>query len=215
MTHGWKELVGGLLAGELPGERSHRKMLPPGRTLEIPHRSGSVRNSGVLVLLFLSGEDLRTLLIRRTMRMVHHPGQIAFPGGRQEEGDGSPLAAALREMAEETGVSLEEEDVLGPLTPLYIPVSHYLVHPFAAWKPVLPRITLHTAEAEKEVYFPLVSKQLLPGHASAEVYTGNGRLRVPGYLCEGEIIWGATAMMLAELLDLLARLPGIARSGQL
>ncbi len=206
MSQSWKVELIRALSQELPGERSHRKLLPAERNLESPAHGDAVKTSGVIVLLVPEGDDLYGCLVRRSRHLSHHPGQVGFPGGKKEPDEFSPLEAAIRECAEEIGAGPEQYEILGALTPLFVPVSKYLVHPFLAWSYHRPSLTLNPEEVEKLIWFPVLKDHRVPVPERTEALTGSGSLRVPAFRYDGEIIWGATAMILSELADLLTGL---------
>ena len=118
----------------LPGIPAQLAMAPEPRTghkayFEVEDTS---RKAGVLVLLYVKDRRLCVLLTRRTERVLHHRGQISFPGGEQHPGE-SLEATALRETVEEMGLDLTAVRVLGRLTPLYIPPSNYCIYPTVAF----------------------------------------------------------------------------------
>ncbi|MBW6481037.1 MAG: CoA pyrophosphatase [Bacteroidales bacterium] len=123
MKH-WRTQIEELLKNCLPGENSHRKMLPPERELQMPSENQQALHSGVMLLLFPDKNDLYTCLIKRSALMKIHAGQIGLPGGRHEKMDASPRETALRETTEEIGLPAEKVTVLGSLTPLYVSVSN-------------------------------------------------------------------------------------------
>lgn len=187
----------------LPGLSAQEKMT--GRVLPMPEQvPASARPSAVLFLLFGSEEDLHLLLIQRTADGRAHSGQISAPGGRWEPTDADLRTTALRETEEEVGIPPRDVDVLGALTPLYIPVSNFLVHPFVGYAPSLPPLSpsaheVHrTLEVSLDALFNPATKiltEVRPASVPGLV------LNVPAYKLEDDdsIIWGATAMMLAEL----------------
>ncbi len=198
----WPLKIARALAQKLPGEKSHRKMLPPGRELDCtPGEQLAVRQSGVLLLLFPIGRELYICLIRRPATMKDHAGQIGFPGGKCEKNDTNPLQTALRESMEEIGILPEKVKILGALSPLYVSVSQFLIHPYVAWSSSKPGFILNSGEVEKLLLFPLSC--LLSGQqvTFANVETQTGKLCVPVILHERETIWGATAMILTEFAD--------------
>jgi 8-oxo-dGTP pyrophosphatase MutT (NUDIX family) len=186
----------------LPGLTAQETMT--GRVLPMPEEiPASARPSAVLFLLFGEESDLRVLLIQRTADGRAHSAQISAPGGRWEPADADLRTTALRETEEEVGIAPKDVDVLGKLTPLYIPVSNFLVHPFVGYTSVLPPLNLNTHEVDGTLEISLsrlfsarakVTTEVRPSSAPGLV------LNVPAYKLEdGSIIWGATAMMLAEL----------------
>ncbi len=193
------EMIKKALSGDLRGIRSHRKMMPPNRELTV---SGSNRKrlkpSSVLLLLYAEKNELYACLIKRQATMKHHAGQIAFPGGKIEAG-GTPVETALRETWEEIGVSPDKIEVLGLLTELFVDVSGFVIQPVVGWLEEKPEFRINTAEVEKTILFPLMkfSNKL----DETELETASGILKVPCFHFEGEIVWGATAMILAEFFD--------------
>ncbi len=196
------------LAGKLPGESAHRDMLPPGRRLDVPpHEINLVKNSGVLVLLFPENDKLYTCLTRRPASLKHHPGQISFPGGKVEKQDLSALWAAMREAREEVGIDPQNVEILGKLSDLYVHVSQFKIHPFVGWTDQRPDFLLNDGEVEKLVLFPVMDFLDRDLVHEKELMTVTGPLMVPYFSYDGEMIWGATAMILSELFELFRRMP--------
>lgn len=169
------------------------------------------RPAGVLVLLFpqreaSGGEPDRggtTLpLTLRTETMGLHSRQVSFPGGALEEGE-TPTEGALREASEEVHLEPASVEVLGELTPLHIPISAYLVHPVVAAAPEPPRLTPDPTEVEAILEAQLQELMERGSTAWAWLDRPRGRLLVPHFSVHGIRVWGATAMMLAELLTIL------------
>lgn len=192
-----------LLGGPLPGEAAQLQLAHRARRPEAP--SGATpREAGVLVLLYPdAGGAIRFPLIVRSASDTRdkHAGQIALPGGRREREDTSIADTALREAAEEIGAVVEEVRVLGQLSPLYIPVSNFRVTATVgyaaramAWRP-------QPSEVERIVHAPLAG--LLADdylrHTDMAPGAGAELLGVPYLPLAGEVVWGATAMMLSEL----------------
>jgi len=203
---GHGEIMEALAAG-LPGATAHLRMLPPGRAyVEAGEVPAEALESGVLVVLFEDRERIYTCLIKRPAHMKVHAGQVGFPGGRREPSDTNTLDTALREAFEETGIQPETVAVVGPLTPLYIPVSRFVIYPWLAWSPSIPRFLLNREEAEKIILFPFPSA----GEALQVITTFTdsvtGRLGVPAFSFDGETIWGATSMILSEVAEVMARI---------
>jgi 8-oxo-dGTP pyrophosphatase MutT (NUDIX family) len=200
----WRVHIENLLNNHLPGEISHRKMLPPERDLYPAVPTMEVQPSGVLLLICPSGDELYVCLIKRSATMKIHAGQIGFPGGKQEKGDSGPQATALRETTEEIGLPSGNIRILGNLTPLYVSVSNFMIYPFVGWTSAIPRFPLNHREVEKLLFFPLLGHIARPTIEFREMETVSGILRVPGIPFEGEFIWGATAMILAEFMDIIS-----------
>lgn len=192
------------LAGDLPGQNSHRKMLPPGRRLKIVDQELSVvRQSSVLLLLFPEGDQLYICLTKRPSTMKHHPGQISFPGGKLEKDDDSALVAALREAREEVGIDPSSVEILGKLSDLYVEVSQFSIQPFLAWADMKPEFNVNYDEVEALILLPLEHVMEDNIIAETEMETVTGRLPIKYYPFNNEIIWGATAMILSELVEIL------------
>ena len=193
-----------ILKGELPGIQAHSKMLPPGRRLKtIEEELSMVKQSSVLLLLFPEGDHLYTCLTKRPRTMKHHPGQISFPGGKFEKEDISAEMTALREAREEVGLDHAGIEILGRLSDLYVEVSQFSIQPFLAWADTKPDFVVDFGEVEELILFPIsdfVSDEVI---SETELETVTGPLRVKYYPFNGEFIWGATAMILAELIEIL------------
>lgn len=190
-----------LLQSELPGAKSHYKMLPPGRVLKAaPADKNRKKNSSVLLLLFQENNELFACLIKRPSHMKHHAGQIALPGGRMEEGE-TAVETALRETFEEIGVPQEEIQIIGQLTKFYVEVSRFEIQPIVGWLNQRPTVTLCCYEVEKMIFFPI--RNFKPPHQEIQLETVSGKLNVPCIKFEDEIIWGATAMILSEFYDVI------------
>ncbi len=173
--------------------RNSRHRIPP-----------NALHAGVLILLYPGAErQLAFPLIRRPQYDGAHSGQIAFPGGKVEPEDGTIVDTALRETKEEIGVSVEATQVVGQLSDLYIPVSRFVVSPVVAFTKTSPAYQPEPAEVA-EVLDMSVQDFLNPDNRSVRQITARGvHLEAPAYLINKEVIWGATAMILAEFFAIL------------
>jgi 8-oxo-dGTP pyrophosphatase MutT (NUDIX family) len=191
----------------LPGTEVQWRMASSDRmVLNFPRVPGKdVRIAAVLILLYQQNGSVHTVFMQRHNYEGVHGGQISFPGGKQEPSDGSIIHTALREANEETGVETSDMIVLGTLTPLFIPVSNMLVTPVVAWKDVIP-VFKHKPE---EVVFLIdaeVKRFLDPEIIKTKPFEIRGEfLDVRYFDYEGHVIWGATAMILNELLSIISR----------
>ena len=189
------------LSENLPGAVSHKKMLPPSRILKVaPDEKSTLKQSSVLLLLFIENNELTACLIKRPPHMKYHAGQIALPGGRIEKGE-TAVETALRETFEEIGIQSNEIEILGSLSDFYVEVSRFQIHPFVGWLHKKPEFKINIDEVEKTILFP-VRKFKAPFN-EIELETFSGKLKVPCIKFNGEIIWGATAMILSEFADVL------------
>ena len=158
------------------------------------------KTSAVLMLLYPIDRVVHTMIIRRPSYEGIHSGQLALPGGKKDEEDADVLATALRETKEEVGVVVQTNDVIGKLTPLYIPPSNFLVHPFVAWLDARPRFTPDPREVDVILEVQL-SAFIDPAiKARKRIYIGtNTYIDAPSYVLGENNLWGATAMMFAEM----------------
>ena len=189
------------LQGTLPGERAHRLMAPTFRG------SYSFRNrpvpAAVLVLFYPKDQGTSLVFIKRNAYDGPHSAQVSFPGGAWEPEDRSLEETAIRETCEELGICGQIE-ILGSLTPLHIPVSNYLVHPFVGWMEEAP--CFHPDPAEVQYVIEADYRQLQDPlyRASVKEHRHGTTVDVPYFRVGKEKIWGATAMMLSEVLQLAA-----------
>ena len=184
----------------LPGEGAQARMSPRPRR-EWPTGSPEIRHAAGLLLIFpVEGRAHIVLTVRANTR--RHAGQVSLPGGVVEVGE-TYEQAALREAHEEIGLSPEGVRVLAPLTPLDIPVSGFRLHPIVAVHDGHP--PLHAADGEVARVLELDLDELVaPGQPRTHERINAGQpILVPGFHVRGYEIWGATAMVLAELLAML------------
>jgi 8-oxo-dGTP pyrophosphatase MutT (NUDIX family) len=166
----------------------------------------ALTQAAVMVLLYLRDEEYVVLLNKRSDTVEDHKGEMAFPGGRMEPTDASPVEAALRETHEEMGVRPDDVDVLGPLGGVSTP-SGYYVKPFVGTIPAGYGFRLSTSEVAEVVEVPLATV-VREGTTPTEVRYGHGRIKTfDAYLYEGHVIFGATARILGDLLRVLERVP--------
>jgi 8-oxo-dGTP pyrophosphatase MutT (NUDIX family) len=201
------------LRAPLPGRSAQDLMAPPQRQTD-PGPADQPRQSAVLALLCASTQERlpatartpvhwRIVFTERQNSLRHHGGQISFPGGGCDAGDASLLHTALRETQEELGIPIEDIAILGKLTPLFIAPSQNLVHPYVGWLSELPPISPNPAEVAAVLTLPL-SVLLAPEAQGTYQWQRDGEaLTAPCYCVRDVVIWGATAMMLSELLAII------------
>jgi 8-oxo-dGTP pyrophosphatase MutT (NUDIX family) len=193
------------LNNPLPGKSAYDKLLPPERPPEPPSGVTKINQAGVLLLLFPDKGKLNTVLIRRPSFMKHHAGQIAFPGGQFESKDKNLMETALREAAEEIGINTGQVEIIGQLSTLYVKVSNFSIQPFIGWSPAVPSFQFDTNEVTG-IHVIQVDDLLNPKTLqSQKVDTSNGFNEFPGFLVDDVFIWGATAMILSEFIEVFRR----------
>lgn len=192
------------LAGTLPGEKAQSTMAPQPRHSS-EHGStpqAKAKTNGVLILLYPHHGALFLPLILRPTYPGVHSGQVSLPGGRIEPEDRSVVDTALREAEEEIGVPRNAVTVLGELSPLFIGASNNIVYPVVGWTGTRPDFVTDDREVAKLIETQL-GALLDPDNVRSEQMHINGRTAtVPYYRLSGQNVWGATAMILGELLAL-------------
>jgi 8-oxo-dGTP pyrophosphatase MutT (NUDIX family) len=194
----------------LPGLAAQMRMstLPRATGLRPQEEERPPHRGAVLALLYPAEGQLLLPLTRRTDRVATHKGQISFPGGAQDEGDGSLWETARREAQEEVGIDPSSLRCLGALSPLYIPASHFQVQPYVGYLEGRPLLVPNAEEVAEIIEFPLAAllDDALKDEETWELH--DHPARVPFYRYQGNVIWGATAMMLSELEALLRLMLG-------
>ncbi len=192
------------LSQPLPGLPVQLAMSPQPRpgTDRILDPNLDCRRAGVLVLIYPCGDEPCVVLTRRTDALDNHRGQISFPGGSLDPGEDA-IAAALREGWEELGIAPARLEVIGALSPLYIPPSGFCVYPTVALVATRPDFIPNPHEVAEVIEAPL-ALLLAPATRREELWEIRGApVRVPFYAVGHHKVWGATAMVLCELLSLL------------
>lgn len=192
------------LNGPLPGFKAYKRLAPSYRLdAQLLSTEGKkCRTSAVLVLLYPHEGVPHVLLMQRTARGDVHGGQLSFPGGACEMEEGF-CDTAQREAEEELGLSRTAYEVIGELTSLYIPPSRFCVWPYVAIAPELPALMPSAEEVERIVPIPLPALQRADAVQFGEWEVRGVMERVPYFAVDAVPLWGATAMMLAELLHIL------------
>ena len=192
----------------LPAEASQFKMSPPFRMELLKKQKQAMKNAkkaGVLAMFYpdYNRETNLILILRKTYEGVHS-AQVGFPGGKLEEQDKSLQEAAVRETYEEIGVPVKHIEVLCELTEVYIPPSNFYVKPFLGISKATPEFMLQEDEVEALIEVSLThffdDNSLVTKTVSTSY---NVDVEVPAFKLNGYIVWGATAMMLSEIKDLL------------
>ncbi|MDP6456763.1 MAG: CoA pyrophosphatase [Candidatus Marinimicrobia bacterium] len=193
------------LHAELPGMEAQIKMAPYPRYVPPQGRSEEEAiPAAVLVVLFPRHDSWFFILTERSSEVEHHQGQISLPGGAHE-GDESLRETALREAEEELGIDVGSVSMLGELTPLFIPVSGFRVHPFVAVTKEEPYLRPDPTEVGS-VHFASVDQLVDEDCIQREVRQIRGlQMEVPYFRFDHLKVWGATAAMLSEFREVVQR----------
>ncbi len=187
------------LAGPLPGHTAHAEMAPylertDPAVISVERNAG--RPAATLVLLYPSRAGTSLVLTLRQPTLRTHSGQISLPGGSLDTGE-TVEVAARREAWEEVGVPPDQPTLLGGLTPLYIPPSGFSVWPVVASLDRAVPFVPHAPEVASLIEVPL--SELVAPDARQRRVVPPVDAEVPCFVFAGKVVWGATAMILAEL----------------
>ncbi|MBK7873481.1 MAG: CoA pyrophosphatase [Saprospiraceae bacterium] len=190
----------------LPGQEAQFRMAHTARRNAAPIPPNA-RQAAVLALFFPKNADWHLVFIERDASNPNdrHGGQISFPGGKYEEGDQTLENTALREAHEEVGVDSQKVTLLGALTSLYIPVSNFQVNPFVGVADYEPIFNPQVEEVSSilEVPFHLLQNADTQKVTNLQLSQNLSLQGVPYFDVFGKVLWGATAMMLSELLEVV------------
>ena len=193
------------LARGLPGQAAQFVMAPVGRSRSHP-RPGAIpspRQSAVLLYLYLHRGDWHLVLMKRSHYGGAHSGQVSIPGGCLEPGE-DHTQAALREFEEETGVGVHRRQLIGKLSDLFIPTSNFMVRPYVAHATQTPSFSPDPVEVEQiiELRVPSLMRDDMVKQGQVHL-AGGDRVETPYFEVEGHRVWGATAMILSELKEIV------------
>lgn len=191
---------------DLPGLEAQLKMAPPTRSemIRTMNKGLAPVESSVLFLFYpLEEGRVGTVFIQRPVYNGSHSGQISFPGGRHEATDPDMQFTALRETYEEVGVPPHTVEVVGQLTSLFIPPSNFMVSPYLGLSAQRPSFVADPLEVEKILEIELTSFFNPRNRVMTTIELSTGQsIQTPCYLVNGYIIWGATAMMISEFVEM-------------
>ncbi len=201
------KLVSKLGSVALPQNRAHDKMTPLHRkSLKINNDILNKARQAAVLALFYPDDNYQTkfVLILRNTYKGQHSAQVSFPGGKPEKEDGTLKNTAIRETFEEIGVPAQSVKILKRLSPVYIPTSNFNVQPYLAMLHDKPLFKKDPREVHKIIEVNLsyfLESQRVVNHKV--LLANNTDVEVPAFNLHGHMVWGATAMMLSEIKDLL------------
>ena len=191
----------------LPGWDAHQKMINYKRpkATDIEKIDPTARKSAVLALIYPKQDEAHIALMLRNTYNGTHSGQVSFPGGKHEPSDKSLIDTALREAHEELNIRPDEVEVLGELSKIYIPPSRFLVSPFLGFPKHRPNFNRDPHEVAELIEAPL---RLILGEADIKekplyLEMAKAEITVRYFDILGHTVWGATAMMLKEISEII------------
>ncbi len=194
------------LKEKLPGIEAHKKMAPTYRKITFPSADiiKNARKAATLLLLYEKNGLVHFVLIERVTYKGVHSGQIAFPGGRKDETDKSFAETALRETEEEIGIKQNDIKLLGKLTNVYIPPSNFYVEPYVGFY-TGENINFKAQETEVAKIIEVNLTELTNKNAIqlVDMKKNDVTFNVPAFVLEKCTVWGATAIMLSEFLEII------------
>lgn len=206
------QFVPKLIDARLPALDAHIKMAPLERLeslINIDFGDKKPRIAAVMMLFYPKKERTHLVLIVRNSYKGVHSAQIAFPGGKYELEDKNFAETALRETHEEVGIHPDKIEILKPFTELYIPPSNFMVHPFLGISKEELVFLPQPSEVAGIIELPLstfLSDAIVVDTNLSTSYADS--ISIPAFKIEEHIVWGATAMMLSELKEVLKEVLG-------
>ncbi|WP_215225747.1 NUDIX hydrolase [Echinicola shivajiensis] len=191
------------LHGPLPGKKGQIIMAPQPLD-EARFANQNVKNArkgAVMILLYRGKDGCMVPFIKRPEYEGNHSGQVSFPGGKWEEDDINLQETALRETEEEIGVDKNQINIIGKMSNLYIPPSNFLVTPYIGFSEKTPNFKPDPREVSRIIHsdFAALIDQKNIKETSFKLASGFN-LKAPYFDIEKEVVWGATAMILGELM---------------
>ena len=182
----------------LPGNEAHLiTRIKTKSEVTFPNTIEAAIPAAVLILLFPFKDEIQFFLTKRTEDVEHHKGQISLPGGIRENND-TLEKTAVRETKEEVGIDPNTIMNLGSLTPFFIPVTGYIVHPFIGWCKEKPSTQVHDVEVN-QLFSVSISELLDENILQNEEWNIRGYDAIVPYYNFGKCkVWGATAAILSE-----------------
>lgn len=189
----------------LPGEKAHALMWPSTRFIEdFPHVPENATPAAVLILLYPEHNKIHFFLTERSQNVAKHKGQISLPGGVREAGE-KLQETAVRETEEEIAVKRENIKIMGCLTPFFVPVTGFIVHPFIGYCGKKP--TAKALNNEVNALFAVTLDQLLDENLfkKEKRILRNINAEVPFFYLNSHKVWGVTGAILSEFKFILKK----------
>jgi 8-oxo-dGTP pyrophosphatase MutT (NUDIX family) len=168
----------------------------------LPADAAFARPAAVLVIIHYHKDRPHVFLTKRSSSLKSHRGEISFPGGRYVESDGTLLATALRETAEEVGIAFKIDQIIGCLSAVRTMTSNHFIVPFVTIQEMLPQYRISASEVEAVIDVPLIEtlKSIEPDDEHYLLAKDAFK-----FTHGNNVIWGATARVLKQMHDILLR----------
>lgn len=190
------------LTYRLPGEDAHIPMSPTGRgrSSEAIKEAVNYRESAVALVIYEKNNELKGVLTERSPYRGMHSGEVCLPGGKKEDFETDLQQTAIRECVEEIGLKYEGFDLLGKLTPVFIPISNFSIQPYVFHYTEPPIFVPNVREVAEIFTFPihqLFDKEIIK---KTRIELSGRRVLddIPYFDINNKVVWGATALILHE-----------------
>lgn len=207
MNNHFRDVLKNAIEKGIPGEDAHLRMSPLKRPLSslAIKKAETIRESAVAIILFPNENTHHCILIQRPIYDGTHSGQVSFPGGKKDLEDIHLEFTARREAFEEVGIQLTENLLIGELTEVFIPVSGFKVKPFIYFHETIPELTPDEREVAEIFTFTIDELLSENSFSTMEIKFPNGitQKNIPCFNLSNKQIWGATALILNELRELI------------
>ena len=173
------------------------------KELILPTQENQFKFSSVMLIIHFTMGDPHILLIKRTKLVKNHAGEISFPGGNFTPMDVNMLQTAIREIEEELGLKINKEQVIGSLNAERTLTSRYIIYPYVTLLEKIPKVVVTNYEVEKIIDAPLIS--LLKSRENDVKHQQEYSIsQLPKFTYNNEVVWGATARILDQLVKIFA-----------
>src|SRR3954471_1493827 len=180
-------------------DRIRELLLTPQQAAELD--APGQKDAAVLVPLYHDGGHLHAVFTKRREDLRRHAGEISFPGGRQDEPDEDLRFTALREAEEEIGLATFDVELIGALPPVGTFVTNYKIHPFVGL--IDAGKTWEMQPSEVEIVLEFALRDLVRRHEMKRLIRRGVPFKTPSYTVGGNMVWGATARIVQDLLERL------------